>query len=155
MNNIQFKIFFISCLLLLCLCRSEYKVTNAEKTSSTITLSLAYTGADDYFKKPTSPILKELTFTLHVLAFQDFTFKITDPKNSRFEIPQEGSFPIDPLRNFSFPLNLSAIRFEYTEQPFDFKITRKINNATLFSTYETNFIFSDKYIEIGTELDSD
>jgi hypothetical protein len=25
----------------------------------------------------------------------------------------------------------------------------------LFSTYNTNFIYSDKYLEIGTELDSD
>lgn len=47
------------------------------------------------------------------------------------------------------------MRFEYTESPFDFRISRKINNGTLFSTYETNFVFSDKYIEIGTELDSD
>ena len=70
-------------------------------------------------------------------------------------MPQEGVFPIDPLRNFSFPISLSAVRLEYTESPFDFRITRKINNATIFSTYDSDFVYSDKYLEIGTQIDSD
>ena len=69
-------------------------------------------------------------------------------------MPQDGIFPSDPLKNFSFPINLAAFRFEYTEYPFDFKITRKINNAVLFSTYEGEFIYSAYYLQIATALDS-
>ena len=63
-------------------------------------------------------------------------------------------FPLDPLKNFSFPISLSSIRFSYTDNPFDFKIIRKATNSTIFSTYERNIIFSDKYLEIGTELET-
>lgn len=70
-------------------------------------------------------------------------------------MPQEGPFPVDPYKNYSFPIALSAVRFEYNENPFDFKIVRKINNATLFSTFDGEFIFSDFYLQISTEVDSD
>lgn len=32
---------------------------------------------------------------------------------------------------------------------------RKSNNAILFSTYDIDFIYSDYYLQIGTEVDSD
>ena len=114
MKDLKIHIFLLLSIVLLASCRSQYKVVNAEKSSSTVTLSLDYTGSDDYYLKEKSPIIKQLKFIFHVYAFQDFEFKITDPKNDRFEVPQEGIFPIDPLRNFSFPINLSSVRFEYT-----------------------------------------
>lgn len=69
-------------------------------------------------------------------------------------MPQEGAFPVDPVRNFSFPINLAGFRFEYRENPFDFRLIRKSNNATLFSTYDGELIFSDYYLQIVTEIDS-
>ena len=50
-------------------------------------------------------------------------------------MPQGGPFATDPLKNFSFPMNLAAFRLDYTEDPFDFKVVRRFNNATLFSSY--------------------
>ena len=44
-------------------------------------------------------------------------------------------FPVDPFYNSTFAINLSGISFSYTNEPFDFKITRKSTNVTLFSTY--------------------
>lgn len=85
----------------------------------------------------------------------DFSFKITDPNQKRFEVPQYGVFPIDPEANFSFPIASSAVTFEYTESPFDFRIIRKQNGAILFSTYNQQIIYSDHYLEIGTEVDSE
>ena len=133
---------------------SKYRVTHTEKGANSIVLTLSYFGDEDYYVKETSPIIKELKFEFHSLAFNDFNIKISDNKNKRFEVPQNDPFPSDPLKNFSFPINLSAVRFEYTESPFDFKITRKFNNATLFSTYDGDFIFSDYYIQIQTQIDT-
>jgi hypothetical protein len=120
------------------------------RNTTTITLTLNYTGSDNYYIKSTSPIIKTLLFSFHTQSFQDFYFKITDPNNKRFEWPQRDMFPIDPLANFSFPIANSAVTFEYTESPFDFRIIRKQNGAILFSTYNQQLIFSDHYLEIGT-----
>jgi len=95
--------------------KSQYKVINTIRNTSTLTLTLNYTGSDNYFIKETSPIIKKLTFTFHTHTFFDFLFKITDPNNKRFEWPQYGVFPIDPEGNFSFPTSNSAVSFEYTE----------------------------------------
>lgn len=64
--------------------KSNYKVVSYQNTSSTITMGLRYTGQDDYYIKPTSPIIKDLTFTFHVYTFNDFDIKIVDAKNQRF-----------------------------------------------------------------------
>ena len=83
MNKIL--IFFISTLIFsLAAAKSQYKVTGNTTNSSTITLTLAYTGSDDYYLKPTSPIIKTLQFSFHCMTFNDFAFKIKDPNNNRF-----------------------------------------------------------------------
>ena len=102
--------------------------------------------------KPTSPIIKRLYFKIQCQSFTDFYFKITDINKTRFEIPQGGDFPKDPLDRNSFPINLAAFDFHYEKEPFNFVITRKINKAVIFSTYGSELIFSEHYIEIGTEL---
>ena len=126
--------------------KTSYKVTNSLLNTTSVTLTLSYTGQDEYYIKPTSPISKTLTFFFHTLAFNDFYFKITDANNKRYEVPQSGIFPIDPLANFSFPMAAAGVRLEYTQDPFDFKIIRKQNNAVIFSTYDQNLIFSDHYL---------
>jgi len=131
----------LACLLVVLLAsyvaqsRSNYKVTATNRNTTSITLILTYTGQDEYYVKPTSPIAKNLVFTFKTLAFNDFTFKITDQNNKRFEVPQSGIFPIDPLANFSFPIAASAVTIDYIENPFDFRIIRKQNGAILFSTF--------------------
>lgn len=89
-----------------------------------------------------------------MLGFNDFYFKIYDVNRHRFEVPQGGLFPSDPMNNFSFPISVSAITIEYSTHPFDFKIIRKENMAILFSTYDKTIIFSEHYLQIGTEIDS-
>jgi len=105
------KIVFVLTLALLCTARSQYKVTSADRTLSTITLGLTYTGADTYYLKPTSPIVKDLIFTFHCHAFYDFYVKITDKNNRRYEVPQHAPFSIDPLANFSFPIATAGVTF--------------------------------------------
>lgn len=47
-------------------CTSQYKVTQATQTNSSITLLLSYTGSSTYYLKPTSPIIQSLNFTIVV-----------------------------------------------------------------------------------------
>jgi hypothetical protein len=136
----------LTTLVLGLLAKSDYKVVSSFKTTTSITLTLNYTGDADYYLKSTSPIVKVLNFHFQTHTFFDFSFKITDPYNKRFEVPQQGIFPIDPEGNFTFPIAASGVFFEYTESPFDFKITRKQNGATLFSTYNQQIIYSDHYL---------
>lgn len=148
--NCLHKITVLLLLIALFNAKSDYRVTNVEKTLSRITLTLRYTGTDEYYIKPTSPIIKDVKFVFNMHAFYDFYIKITDLHNARYEVPQNDPWPIDPLAQFTYPINLSGVTFEYSSSPFDFKITRKINGATIFSTYDKTFIFSEHYMQIGT-----
>jgi hypothetical protein len=76
--------FVLFSLVVLSITKSEYRVTNTVRNTSTVTLTLSYTGKDDYYIKSSSPISKNLIFTFHTLAFNDFTFKIVDANNKRF-----------------------------------------------------------------------
>lgn len=147
-------ILLLSLCLLGVLSTSEYKVINETKTANAVILLLEYTGKAEYYLKPTSPIVKLLNFTLTTLTFDEFAFKITDASRARFEVPQGAPFPEDPYRNFSFPLLSSAIAFEYAANPFDFRVVRKQSGAVLFSTFNRTVVYSDYYIEIGTQLES-
>ena len=149
------KLILILTLLATTLAKSDYKVVKEVRNTTAIVLTLSYTGTDDYFIKESSPIIKTLLFTFHTHTFFDFSFKITDPNHKRFEVPQYGVFPIDPEADFSFPIANAAVAFEFTQSPFDFRIIRKQNGAILFSTYNQKVIYSDHYLEIGTEVDSE
>ncbi len=45
------KILLIATLVLICTARSQYKVTTVDRTASTVTLGLTYTGKDTYYVK--------------------------------------------------------------------------------------------------------
>jgi hypothetical protein len=115
-------------LILACLvyARFQYNTTSNSCNTTSCTFNLAYTGPDDYYQNPKSPILKNLTVLFKALTVSDFTIKILDSNNqSRFEVPQGNGFPEDPYRNFSFPLVAASYSFTYTLQPFDFRCARK------------------------------
>ncbi len=86
MSRLSSAIFAVLLLLLAipAFSTSSYRVASSSKNTTTITLNLEYTGKDDYYIKPTSPISKSLVFTFHTLSFNDFTFKIIDAKSKRF-----------------------------------------------------------------------
>jgi alpha-glucosidase (family GH31 glycosyl hydrolase) len=95
-----------------------------------------------------------LAFTFQCLASGEFFFKIYDRKNKRFEVLQGEPFAKDIYENFTFPLTVCGATLNYTNNPFDFKITRTSTQTILFSTYNIDFIFSNYFIQIGTELAS-
>jgi alpha-glucosidase len=121
-------------------------VLTVNQSTSSIAFTLQYTGNDSYYIKSTSPIVKDLIFTINCYSSTDLSFKITNINKTRFEVPQYGIFPTDPYANFSFPLNSSLIQFSYIAEPFDFKLIRRTNNETLFDTTGGNIIFSEHYL---------
>jgi hypothetical protein len=144
------------CVLLgIVLARSPYKATSYKCTLTNCTFNLTYTGTDDYYKTPKSPIIKNLVAEFKCLTYSDFNIRIYDPNRKRFEVPQGNGFPEDPSRNFSYPCSPSSYMFKYTLEPFDFRFARAQSNYTLFSTYDQDFVFSDHYLQFGTEVESD
>lgn len=144
------QIIFVLALILLVSARSQYKVASSSCDVSSCALELAYTGTDDYYISPKSAIIKNLNVVFQALTYSDFHIKITDSKNRRFEVPQGNGFPEDPARNFTFPMMAAGYVFTYSNEPFDFRISRRSNNNTIFSTYNQNIIYSDYYLQIGT-----
>ena len=110
MNLLQ-KIALLLLLLTIASSKSQYRVTNVQKTLSRVTLTLQYTGTDQYYLKPTSPITRDLKFVFNVHAFYDFYIKITDLHQARYEVPQNDPWPMDPLSQFTYPINLSGMTF--------------------------------------------
>jgi hypothetical protein len=76
--NILQKVTVLLVLLTVIAAKSQYRVTNVEKTLSRLTLTLQYTGTDQFYIKPTSPISKDIKFVFNVHAYYDFYIKITD-----------------------------------------------------------------------------
>jgi len=81
------KLIILFALLTFVLAKSQYRVTNADTTVSRITLTSAYTGNDEYYLKPTRPIIKNLKLIFNFHAFYDFYIKIKDFNNVRYEVP--------------------------------------------------------------------
>lgn len=84
MKNPTSFLLILTVLLVLASCTSKYQVISFANTSNTYTFLLRYTGTEEYYLKPTSPIIKDLTFVFHSLTYNDFTFKIFDTNNHRF-----------------------------------------------------------------------
>ena len=120
--------------LLIFLVSSQYSVVSKEEGSSYLKLNLRYTGQHDYYVKPKSKVVKELVFYFKALTYSDFSFKIYDPNQARFEVPQGGIFPADPQANFSFPLSSASYKINYTNEHFSFLVTRKSTDAVLFDS---------------------
>jgi hypothetical protein len=121
---------------------SQYTVISQDIGSTYVKLGLKYTGQSDFYVKPKSKVVKELVFHFKALTYTDFTFKIYDPNQSRYEVPQGGVFPTDPQANFSFPLSFASYKINFTTNHFGFLITRKATDAVLFDSSIVEIEFS-------------
>jgi hypothetical protein len=97
------------------LCKSQYRVVGKSQTTTNLTLQLEYFGKEDFYLKPSSPVIRKAQFLLQCLAFGEFFFKITDAENKRFEVLTGGGpFPRDSFEGFTFPLNVCGIDFSFS-----------------------------------------
>lgn len=78
------KILILLLLLVSVFANSEYEVVKAIHYNSNVTLFLKYTGTTDFFIKETSPIIKNLIFTIKTFSYSDFEIKIVDADRERF-----------------------------------------------------------------------
>ena len=124
----------ISAILFIWQALSQYTVVNSSIGSTEIKLFLNYTGTSDYYVKPKSLIIKQLVFLFKAHTFNDFSFKIYDPNNKRFEVPQGGVFPKDQQSEFSYPIQMAAYKINFTTNHFSFLIVRKDTDAVLFDS---------------------
>lgn len=148
------KILVLFFLMVAALATSKYKVTSINQLASGYVIGLTYTGNETSYLRPDNLIIKDLVFTITSHTASDLSFKITDVNKTRFEVPQYGVFPIDPVKNFTFPLTNSLFQFSFTQNPFDFSIIRKFDNEVMFDTSKGDIIFSDHYLEITTRVTS-
>lgn len=144
------KILFVLLPLLLRQSCSQYKVDSASQNASAVSLVLSYIGNSSFYIKPTSPIIKRLQFFLKCHTRSDISFKIINADSDRFEVPQGGLFPLDPAANYSFPILNSDVTFNYTVNPFSFRILRQENMQILFDSSAGNMVYSEYYLEIST-----
>lgn len=75
---------FFILLLLVAISLTQYAVVKQDVGSTYIKLDLKYTGQSEYYVKPKSKVIKELTFLFKALTFNDFSFKIYDPNQNRY-----------------------------------------------------------------------
>lgn len=78
------RIALFLCILVFATAKSQYKVVKSDISSSSMRFDLQYTGTDSFYIKPTSPIIKNLTFIFRSYTFNDFDFKIYDSTKTRF-----------------------------------------------------------------------
>ncbi|XP_006891565.1 PREDICTED: sucrase-isomaltase, intestinal-like [Elephantulus edwardii] len=79
-----------------------------------------------------------------------FRFKITDPSNSRYEVPHQH------VKSFVGPAASDTLYdVVITEAPFGIQVLRKSNRKVLFDTTVGPLVFSDQYLQISTRLPSD
>ena len=141
-------------LLLIAYANTQYTVVSKDLGSTYVKLGLKYTGQSDFYVKPKSRVARELVFHFKALTYNDFSFKIYDPTQNRFEVPQGTPFPTDAQANFSFPLSFASYKINFTLNHFGFMITRKSSDAVIFDSSVVEIEFSDYYIQLGSMLDS-
>ncbi|EAR88115.2 family 31 glycoside hydrolase (macronuclear) [Tetrahymena thermophila SB210] len=101
-----------------------------------------------------SPVVKDLRVTFKVDANDECQFKITDLSNSRFHLPENEPYPFTKQR-FSKKqqeFNLFETEISQVGQKFYFELRRKSTKEIIFSTKNFPIYFTDKYIEVTTQM---
>ncbi|KAL6037194.1 hypothetical protein STEG23_003004 [Scotinomys teguina] len=118
-------------------------------------LNVKDTGLEAKLNRIPSPTLFGEDIQSVLLTTQSQTpnrlrFKITDPRNRRYEVPHQ--FVKDDA-------TISAVDTLYdvhvVQNPFSIKVIRKSNNRTLFDTSVGPLVYSDQYLQISTKLPSE
>lgn len=93
--------------------------------------------------------IKDLTFHGEMQTENRFRFKITDPKQARFEVPHEHvQVPSNP------PSTPPKYRVEIIQKPFGLRIWRTTPQKLLFDTTIGPLVFADQYLQLSAKLPS-
>ncbi|EAR88123.1 family 31 glycoside hydrolase (macronuclear) [Tetrahymena thermophila SB210] len=102
----------------------------------------------------TSPVIRDLRATFQVDANDECEFKITDLNNSRFHLPENEPYPYTKQRysKKQKEFNLFETEISQVGQKFYFELRRKSTQEVIFSTKDYPIYFTDKYIEVSTQM---
>ncbi|KAI1762859.1 glycoside hydrolase family 31 protein [Hypoxylon sp. FL1150] len=123
-----------------------YTASNVVKTASGLTADLALAGeACNVYGSDLQNLTLEVSYDtetrLHV--------KIQDAANSVYQIPSS-VFP-RPSSGGSDEA-ASALKFNYTESPFSFTVSRSDSGEVLFDTSAASLVFESQYLRLRTKL---
>jgi alpha-glucosidase len=110
---------------------------------------LNYRGLAKYYRRLSSPLYRNLSFTAKFESDNELSIVITDPANTRFALPYKAPFPFSKAKGV---VESPLYDVQYESDKFSFKVLRKSTKEVIFDTKDHNLVFSDKYIEFGTNL---
>ncbi|XP_057203640.1 sucrase-isomaltase, intestinal [Triplophysa rosa] len=93
--------------------------------------------------------IEELTFQAEMQTENRLRFKITDAKQSRFEVPHEHVKP--PSGPPTRPLNYEL---ELIQKPFGLRVWRTSPRKVVFDTTIGPLVFADQYLQLSAKLPS-
>lgn len=123
-----------------------YTASNIVKTASGLTADLTLAGeACNVYGSDLQDLTLEVSYDtetrLHV--------KIQDAANSVYQVP-ESVFP-RPATGGSDEA-VSALKFDYSESPFSFTVSRADSGEVLFDTSAASLVFESQYLRLRTKL---
>ncbi|KAM4771410.1 sucrase-isomaltase, intestinal [Rhinophrynus dorsalis] len=93
--------------------------------------------------------IEELHLAAEIQSQNRFRFKITDPKNQRFEVPHEQVKPFtgSAESNPNYEVRL-------LEKPFGIQVVRKSNSRLLFDSTIGPLLYADQFLQLSIKLPS-
>ncbi|KAK3192886.1 hypothetical protein K4F52_001243 [Lecanicillium sp. MT-2017a] len=125
-----------------------YEASNVKTTDSGMTADLTLAGkACNVYGDDLKNLILQVTYEtddrLHV--------KIQDKENQVYQVPES----VFNRPGGSSSADGNALKFEYTESPFSFKVTRKSTGDVLFDTSAASLVFESQYLRLRTHLPND
>ncbi|KND87644.1 putative alpha/beta-glucosidase agdC [Tolypocladium ophioglossoides CBS 100239] len=125
-----------------------YKASNVKATDSGLTADLSLAGAPC---NAYGTDLKDLTLTVTYETDDRVHVKIQDKDNQVYQVPES----VFPRPGGSSSANANKLKFDYTESPFSFKISRADSHEVLFDTSAASLVFESQYLRLRTSLPND
>ncbi|KAL3667012.1 hypothetical protein V7S43_007957 [Phytophthora oleae] len=132
-----------------------YSVTSASESAGVLTINLALNTASTSTSYGTD--LSALVVTVTKTESDSVRVKIADKNNKRWEVPKS-LFTAGTLGSDNSATTAATdplYTFNYTQNPFTFKVVRNSDGYTLFDSSDISLVVKDQYLQVATALGSD
>ncbi|KAJ8538878.1 hypothetical protein ON010_g12993 [Phytophthora cinnamomi] len=132
-----------------------YSVASASESAGVLTINLQVNSATTATSYGSD--LSALVVTVTKTEIDSVRVKIVDKNNKRWEVPKSiftaGTLGADTTATAAAADPLYT--FNYTQNPFTFKVVRKSDGYTLFDSSGISLVVKDQYLQASTVLGSD
>lgn len=128
---------------------NQYTATNITQKANGISAIVTYTGSDTFYVKPNNTIIKTLNLTVTFDTDTECHIKLQDINNSRFELPSAFPYPFEK-GNGTIRVRVYSVTIQAS--PFALIVKRRTTGEEIFNTNNFNFMYSEYYLEFGTQL---